>query len=552
VLAVPTRLFGPLGMALGSAALNAVSVVGIAVVARRRAGAVVGAVAVTVAAALSWTMGSTLLHDPWAPNVLMLVTLLFLLLVWSVADGDVVLLPVLAGVASLLVQTNLSYSLLAPVLAVFAVGAMAVRLRGERRRRPGAWPALRRRVRRAGIASAAVLVAVWTPPVIEQLTADDDGNLTRVVRGVGDQPLSLGPMRALRLVAGVTTSPGWLRGSFERLYGDPPGPTRAVVAALALALLLASVAWMAARRRDRVAVAAVATAAVALVLSYVTTVRSPVDGFGAVNAYRTRYLWPVAAFATLVVAVALVRRFARTARSRIAVAGALVTLTGVLSLANVAWYWPAHATHEPPYARPIVNDLRAQLADHVDPERTVFFNWQGGGDTYEYWASAMLAELADEDVPFEVPPGHLVRTLGEERRGEPRDADAEMTVLTGARAYDVPAGARRVALSEPLDPAGRRELARLRDQVVRAIDGGDLRLTAEGRKAVATLTGRPVSAFRLGDGRRLVEGDGLEALLVQGFFDFSGHQEAMVRRFVHLQDREDKRTVAVFLRPLRS
>lgn len=185
----------------------------------------------------------------------------------------------------------------------------------------------------------------------------------------------------------------------------------------------------------------------------------------------------------------------------------------------------------------------------MGPGRTVFFDWQGGDDTYSYWASAMLAELAHEGVPFEVPAGHLVRTLGEERQSRDGDADVEMTVRTGERAYDAPFGAQRVALVEGLDRAGRRELADLRDEVVRAIDRGDLRLTPEGEQQVSKLTGM-TPALQPGDGGRLVEGDHLRALLAQRFFDFRGHQRAMVRRYILLKDRQEDRTVAVFLRPL--
>src|SRR5918993_1746145 len=172
VLAVPTALFGPTGQAVAVALLNAGAVVGIALVARRRGGPPLAVAPGARAAPLGFTLGSSLLYDPWPPNSLLLPSLLCLLLVWCVADGDLVALPLLAGVGSLLLETNLSYAVLAPALALFGVAALVLHLRRERRRDPTAWPALRRRVRRWGGGGGAVLAVCWTPTVVEQLTSE--------------------------------------------------------------------------------------------------------------------------------------------------------------------------------------------------------------------------------------------------------------------------------------------------------------------------------------------------------------------------------------------
>jgi hypothetical protein len=66
VLAVPARLFEPgAGVAFGVALVNVLCIVGIAVFAHRRGGALVGTIAMAATAALCWTMGSELLFDPW-------------------------------------------------------------------------------------------------------------------------------------------------------------------------------------------------------------------------------------------------------------------------------------------------------------------------------------------------------------------------------------------------------------------------------------------------------------------------------------------------------
>ena len=85
---------------------------------------------------------------------------------------------------------------------------------------------------------------------------------------------------------------------------------------------------------------------------------------------------------------------------------------------------------------------------------------------------------------------------------------------------------------------------------MRAIDGGELGLTPEGRRALAAVGGGAARPFRPGDGERLVKGRAFRSLLDQGFFDFQDGQEALVRRYVELQDRSDTRTAGVFVRPL--
>ncbi|HZB70702.1 MAG TPA: hypothetical protein VE395_01100 [Acidimicrobiales bacterium] len=549
VLAVPTALFGPTGQAVAVALLNAGAIVGIALVARRRGGPLLAVAAVAVAATLGFTLGSSLLYDPWPPNSLVLPSLLYLLLVWCVADGDLVALPLLAGVGSLLLETNLSYAVLAPALALFGVAALVLHLRRERRRDPTAWPALRRRVRRWGLGTAAVLAVCWTPTVVEQLTSEGEGNLTLIARGMGALPIELGPSGALRLMASVTAEPRfWFRGSLLEAYAWPPSEGRAVVESAVVVAVLAGVAWLAARRRDRLAVAGIATAACALVVAFVTVSQSPVDGFGLLSPYRTRFLWPVAAFTTLVVAVALLRRFLRSDRSRTIGIVALVAVTAGVALANLPAHWAPYGTHEPSFAPAVVQDLRRQLAGVGDGQR-VRFDWSGDSFNYQFWAAGVIADLAERGVPFTVVDEHLVRTLGEERRST-GDDDVELTLRTGDRAEDAPEGAQRVALHEGLAPEDQRELRALREQVTRYIDDGNLRLTPEGERGLAALGGREASDEGLDDGERLVRERAVGRLMAQGFLELDDTWEPRVRRYVGLEGFSDDHTVAVFLRPL--
>lgn len=550
LLAAPTAAFGPNGMVLATALLNGAAVVGLALVARRR-GPLIGVLAVAVAATLSWTMGSTLLTDPWPPNSLLLPTLLFLVLAWAVADGDVPALPFLAGVGTLLLQTNLSYAVLAPGLAVFAVVALGLRLRRERREDPAAWPRQRRRTRRAVLITAAVTVVLWTPAVVEQLSADGDGNLARIAEGMGQVPVVLGPRVALRLLTGVTVLPSWWsRSSFVDVYVDQPSNATATVMALVVVAVLAGLAWTARRRHDGTSLAGIATAACALLLAFVTTARSPVDGFGELAEYRTRYLWAVAAFATLVVVVASARWLLRASRPRLVATAALTGVIAVVAAANLPRHDAPAGTHEPLNAMGVVRELRAQLAD-VDPDRTVMFDMQGDSFAYPFWAYATIAELVRRDVPLRVKRSVLVRTLGDHREYTGLDdVDVVMTMRTGERALHTPNGTRRIALREGLHPEERAELRSLRDALVEALDRGEVGLTAEGARALERLGGDDDRREEPeGQAQALVDQRQVGSLVAQGFLDIPGRWRERVGRYLYLEDRSEDRTVAVFVRP---
>ena len=60
-------------------------------------------------AAMSWVLGSELLIDIWQAHALLLPFLLYLVLMIGLACGQARWIPFAAGVASVLVQTHISY-----------------------------------------------------------------------------------------------------------------------------------------------------------------------------------------------------------------------------------------------------------------------------------------------------------------------------------------------------------------------------------------------------------------------------------------------------------
>jgi len=329
------------------------------------------------------------------------------------------------------------------------------------------------------------------------------------------------------------------------LYGDPPTLAAARLGALALGAVVVAVGWLAVRRRDRVSVAGLGTAMAALVIAFVTVERSPVDVFGELSPYRTRFLWPVAAMVTLAVGVALLRAVVTGPRAREVAVGVLVLGTGVLALANVPYFMQPYGNHEPPYAVGIVQDLRGQLGE-LDEDETVFVDWEGDSFNHQYYLSGVIAELARRDIDFEVEATHLLRTFGtaHELSG---DADVRLTVRTGERVFERRRGEERVALHEGLTEAERGELRRLRADVIRYIDEGRLRLTPEAEAALERLDGEGWEAT---DGRSLVESADVLNLYGQGFLDLDSTWAPRFARYALLEDRSDDRTAGVFLQPL--
>jgi hypothetical protein len=546
LLAVPTALFGTNGQPIGIGLLNASALVGIAVVARRRGGPLLATAAVAVVTTLGWTMGSKLLFDPWAPNSLLFVSLLVLLLAWCVTAGDLLALPLMAAVGSLLLQTNLSYALLAPALGAWGVLGLVFHLRHERRADPHAWPELRRRAWRTGAVSAIVVGVLWAQTFIEQLTAEGGGNLTLIARGYRDLTMRVGMREGIRLVAGVTALPiWWLRGSMGRVYSSPPSFEIALVATLALGALLGMLAWSARRREDHLASAGIATAVFALVVALVSVVRAPVLPSGLLWPYRTRFLWPVAAFVTLVAVVTLARGIRHAAR-RQAIVGAFTVITMVVALLNLQSYKAAWGTHEPDFAIPIMQDLKRQLGGVIGAG-TLYFDWEQGKSFDLFYASGVLAELARRDVPFVVKQKFLVRTFGEARRFTGDNADAVLTIRTGYEALAAPRGARRVALHEALSRDERLQLSTLRERITGYVRDGGLHLTGRGSRALAALGSDHASASNGFDAETLVASRSLLRLFGQGFLVLDNAWQRRFDRYAFLEQLSDARTVGVFL-----
>ncbi len=178
VLAVPYKLLGSrsISMHITALAVNAATIAAVAWVAYRRGRLPIVLTVLLPVGLLTHALGADLLRNPWNPYLPVLPLLLLLLLAWSIAVGDVWLLPIAIGVASFTIQSHVGLALEAVALLVVAIVGLIVhglRMEGATRRE---W---RIRLAKAVGVSAAVFVVLWLP-VAYGTFVRHDGNLQKL------------------------------------------------------------------------------------------------------------------------------------------------------------------------------------------------------------------------------------------------------------------------------------------------------------------------------------------------------------------------------------
>jgi hypothetical protein len=553
-LAVPAALVGGGGgLVIGTTAIAMASVAGIFFAARRAGGPAVAAAAMAVTGLLCWSMGSEALIEPWHAGTVLLPFLCFAVLVWATVAGDHICLPwaVLAG--SLVLATNLSYTLLVPLLLVAAVGTVA--LSAWRRRAGGGW---HRDGALLGIA-AVVAVLCWIQPLIEQVTAHE-GNLTRLQRSQSAERVTLGWHGGYRAVASVVALPPWWgRPSYARTFrlaafgNDLPSAPASVAALGLVAVLVGLAAWSGRRSGDRAVVAAAGVAATLLVAAVLTGVQTPTSRFGTI-AYQARWLWPVGAFVTFALLVAAVRGRRPTPQRAWWPAAGLAAVAGVAALATLP---AAHnGTTAPPSTYPVARDVTDAVARADLPDRVEVGCGEGVFDPY---CEAVMAELQDRGTAFVVDDHIGWRQLGDGRRspgGLPR-----LSVVAGDYALFTPDGSTLVTRHAGLSKDEQLELFYVREQLKGALADGEIRLSANGVEAAARGLLTSVSVDDAGWHIDAAEAVGLRpwlygthrrdlgAMVHDGLLDADARWQEPLERYTELQDRWDEGTVAVFLAP---
>lgn len=269
LLAVPYRLLGSGATSLffGATLINALAAIGTVAVIRRHGGAVhalwcavcLGVLTVQLApgGAANITPSEGVLGavvSPWNPTVVIFPLVLFVVLCAVAPAGSP--LPLLGAliVGSFIVQTDIAATVV--VMAVFTVSAVITvatvsrhRHRHRHRYRQAGRPVPEslsgQQIRRRGwwmIAGIAVLVLMWLPPLIEQLTRSP-GNLTLIYRFFTSPHVGPDVRNALWSIVSVdgmvVTGPSHVMNG---LLGGPPVHEPGVALATTIAVLAAGVA----------------------------------------------------------------------------------------------------------------------------------------------------------------------------------------------------------------------------------------------------------------------------------------------------------------------
>lgn len=563
LLAPFTKIGSAAGTAIGVAVLNLGSVVGVGLVARRLTSTAGVVLAMAMSGLVAWTMGSELLIEPRQHHALVLPFLCFVVLCWGLAAGDRWLLPWAAAVGSLLVQTHLSYLLVAPLLGLWGVVGLTVAMwrappgEGSDRR---SW----RPLRAPAAVTVAVLVVVWTQTVVDQVAGT--GNLGRLrdagSSGDGSAP---GLVGGASIVSRVVGSPiAWLRDGF-RDFAPASEITAVAVPAVRLLLVLGvlgTAAWVAHRRRDRIATTAAATAAVAVGAGLAAAARTPTGDLGPV-AGNYRWLWPVAGFAVFAVVLAAtgsaspdappsgaaLRAEPPSAGRRTGVVGLVAAaVLVVLTVANLPAAYEIDVVRSDRDRRPVAVELTRQL-DAAELTGPVLFDRSRGVFTEPY-SYAVLVALQEQGIEFTFEDDSPdIPRFGEARADEGR-AERRLVLVTGSAARTVPETAERIAFASSLTPADLRSRTRLTTEVNGALARGVLAPTPAGQQElddgaypaiVASEDGHEVRPEQLAS----------EIIRLAATDQLTGPapERRAVRRMAELYEREIFETVALVLEP---
>jgi hypothetical protein len=241
LLAIPARFLPAVTMTVVVGVVNLLCVVGAVALAGRRGGVGLSiAAAVAVALTLN-SLPAQSLHDIWNPSAGLLPLTALIFLSWSVACGDVWLLPLMALVASYAMQCHLTFVL--PSLGLVVVALVFVGLN----RRPGSGRWL--------VGGALVALVCWSFPIADELF-HHPGNLTEIVRAGGGHGPTLGAVDGWHaVIRAVGIPPWWLRdsqGFGERIHDllTPPGAiaTLSTVVLLLAVVIVGVLGWKRGRR----------------------------------------------------------------------------------------------------------------------------------------------------------------------------------------------------------------------------------------------------------------------------------------------------------------
>jgi hypothetical protein len=460
---------------VGNALLQAAVVAAIAWVAWRSGGLSRLLAALALVGLAFGAMGPSMVLDAWNPNVAYPMFVLFVLLVWILSYATPRVLPAVAVVGTVLVQSHLGYL---PLVAAATALAVVLCVRDGRRRtafrRPAAW-------------TLVALVALWTPPLFHEFV--HPSNLRRLARAQTDpaEPV-LGVSRAAGVLAEeFRIPPPWLGGE-HRL--DEFANTVVLQSAwwLVIPLGLLIVAALATRRRSAHGSAALLalTATLAVVgLVSIARVVGPAE--------RYVFYWRVP-LALLVVFVTgwtlwLAAHLDEYPQARRIAGGALATIVVVASVTSSMRIAQVEDVSD---AEPLAREALAAANSSLADGRRVLVRAAGVG--FLGIERTIVNEL-DRDGANVFIDEQLGFLFGYSRTATPDDVDEVWYVMEGGQYLSVLStalGARELWESSPLSAAEEQDLRAGQRDLWSA-------LQRAGREELFTRLQSPVVGFALDD-----------------------------------------------------
>jgi hypothetical protein len=420
--------------AIGVGTINAAAALGTALIGARIGGWRAERWMLLLVAALTWSMGSELSIDIWQPHALLLPFCALVALTIAVACGDLIMLPVWVGVASLIVQTHVAYVYAVGVLVVLVVVALGLRLGAEREHE--SWGSVARRVVRARtfLWALVVLVLAWIQPLWEQLLGTGEGNLQRLATHAGEGDLTVGGGTAVKIVSAVVAlPPWWTRGGFEdsirntpltettdgpRLFvPDLPSPAVAVVALLVVVgLLIALISTL--RHADQRPARMACVVSLAMLVVAVAGLGVQAVTRTGLGSHQVRWLFALSVIVHVSILWGLVEWAARRWPAAHVSGRWLDVGTGAVLVALTLANLPFYAHDLGPTADRQAQDTLEHTFDDIDrfdPGGPVVYEIDNL-TPFEPYSTAVMMRLRERGIEFRFSDESMLRQMGEHRR----------------------------------------------------------------------------------------------------------------------------------------
>jgi hypothetical protein len=447
------RLLGATGVPIGMGILNGLAIAGVIVVAHRRGGYELAALAGLMMALLVRAFGLSLLVDIWNPWAAFLPFVLFVMLAWSAICRDWVMLPLAVFVGSFVVQAHAGYlPVVGPLLGI----ALAFAIYDVCRR--GITTEQRERALRRLIVTGGVALVMWIPALVQQIFSND-GNLAALLSYIRHPSDAVVGWTAAYGILGAQLRPvaPWVSASdanvgFAASSAVWPGAVMLLVV-IATGLLAL---WRG--QRDPARLSAV------VVILVCSAVLGTAKLTGLPYTYVTRWWWAVAALANLAIVWAVVRAIGVRTLSRVVTGVAVVAIlaVGAMSASDL----PASFAQSDMIAA--VKALDGPTASALD-HRTKYLVEHFDVSRFSFVSLGLFQTLADQGFQVFTTPDPLAGIqYGNWRLATPDRVDAILSVVDNAEPGWQPQPGRRLLASyDPLSPEERARAAQL-DSKIRA------------------------------------------------------------------------------------